>query len=127
MRRQLLYGVMLLFTIISLHAQNTTLPVGTVPGSEGVSSMGAATYTIPIEVVPGTHGVQPELSVVYNSMTSCGILGEKCDLAGVSCISRVGRTEFLDHVVSSVSFNNKDRFSITNRHEKSLLEYVVPE
>ncbi|MBO7444907.1 MAG: hypothetical protein J6T86_00650 [Bacteroidales bacterium] len=112
MRRQLLYGVMLLFTIISLHAQNTTLPVGTVPGSEGVSSMGAATYTIPIEVVPGTHGVQPELSVVYNSMTSCGILGEKCDLAGVSCISRVGRTEFLDHVVSSVSFNNKDRFSL---------------
>ena len=96
----------------SVFAQNTTLPVGTVPGNAGVSSLGAATYSIPIEVVPGTHGVQPELSVVYNSMTRCGILGEKCDLIGMSCISRVGKTQFLDHSVSPVSFTYNDRFSL---------------
>ena len=97
MKKTIYWILMLAFFLhVNVHAQNTTLPVGKVPGSAGVSSMGAATYTIPIEVVPGTHGVQPELSVVYNSMTRCGILGEKCDLAGISAIGRVGKTLFHD-------------------------------
>ncbi len=104
---------MLAFSLhVNVHAQNTTLPVGTVQGSAGVSSMGAATYTIPIEVVPGTHGVQPELSVVYNSMTRCGILGEKCDLAGISAIGRVGKTLFHDNDITSVNLTFQDRFSL---------------
>jgi hypothetical protein len=74
MKKIIFWILMLAFSLhVNVHAQNTTLPVGTVPGSAGVSSMGAATYTIPIEVVPGTHGVQPELSVVYNSMTDHNI------------------------------------------------------
>lgn len=63
-------------------AQNTSLPVGTVPGSADVTAMGAATYNIPIEVVPGTHGMQPNLNVVYNSMANTGILGSQWDLGG---------------------------------------------
>ena len=38
---------------LGVNAQNTSLPVGTVPGSADVTAMGAALYNIPIEVVPG--------------------------------------------------------------------------
>lgn len=86
--------VISLFVAINLmfatsYAQNTSLPVGAIPGSADVTAMGAATYNIPIEVVPGTQGVQPNLSVVYNSMANMGILGSQWDLGGLSAITRV--------------------------------------
>ena len=104
-------------TIISLlfapvQAQNTSLPVGAIPGNADVTSMGAATYNIPIEVVPGTQGIQPDLSVMYNSMTNIGILGSKWDLCGLSAITRVGQNLFLDERSTSVTMNYSDRFSL---------------
>jgi RHS repeat-associated protein len=96
----------------TLYAQNTSLPVGTIPGSADVTAMGAATYSIPIEVVPGTQGVQPNLSVVYNSMAGIGILGSQWDLGGLSAITRVGQNKFLDSRSSSVMMDNTDRFAL---------------
>ena len=96
----------------TLYAQNTSLPVGTIPSSADVTAMGAATYSIPIEVVPGTQGVQPNLSVVYNSMAGIGILGSQWDLGGLSTITRVGQNKFLDSRSSSVMMNNTDRFAL---------------
>ena len=77
-----------------LCAQNTNLPVGAIPATDMVTSLGAASYTIPIEVVPGTQGVQPNLAIVYNSMCDYGILGPKIDLSGISVISRTGKNQF---------------------------------
>ena len=93
-------------------AQNTSLPVGTVPGSADVTAMGAATYNIPIEVVPGTHGMQPNLNVVYNSMANTGILGSQWDLGGISAITRVGQNTFLDLRFTSVAMDYSDRFAL---------------
>lgn len=98
--------------IATSYAQNTSLPVGSIPGSADVTSMGAATYNIPIEVVPGTQGVQPSLIVVYNSMANMGILGSQWDLGGLSAITRVGQNTFLDLRSSSVALNYSDRFAL---------------
>ncbi|MDR1346078.1 MAG: hypothetical protein LBK03_05190, partial [Bacteroidales bacterium] len=77
-------------------AQNTALPVGSLPGSIDVSATGAATYSIPIEVVPGTAGIQPHLSIVYNSQSGRGLLGMKWTLGGLSAISRAPQTTYYD-------------------------------
>jgi RHS repeat-associated protein len=99
--------------VMMLQAQiNTTLPVGAIPGVIDVSPMGAATYTIPIEVVPGTQGMQPNLSVVYNSFSGMGLLGMKWSLAGLSAISRCGQNPYYDGEITTIEFNNKDRFSL---------------
>ncbi len=85
------------------------LPVGTLPGSASVSQTGAANYTIPIEVPPGTNSMQPSLSIVYNSQGGNGILGMKWQLAGLSAISRVGRTIYHDGETRGIQYNNQDR------------------
>ena len=79
-----LCAVIMMATMCMLQAQNTTLPVGAIPGTIDVSHVGMATYTIPIEVVPGTQGIQPNLSIVYNSMSGMGLLGMKWNLAGLN-------------------------------------------
>jgi hypothetical protein len=89
--------VLIMTQILMLQAQNTKLPVGAIPGEVDVSPMGAATYTIPIEVVPGTQGMQPNLSIVYNSMSGFGLLGMKWDLAGLSRITRTGKVRYFDY------------------------------
>ena len=107
-------GIALFLCLIclKLQAQNTSLPVGAIPGSADVTAMGAATYSIPIEVVPGTRGVQPNLSVVYNSMAGTGILGGQWDLDGISAITRVGQNTFLDLRSTAVTMTYSDRFAL---------------
>ncbi len=114
---RLLYSIMstvILCCILSVQmkAQNTTLPIGAIPGNADVTNMGAATYNIHIEVVPGTHGVQPNLSVIYNSMANVGILGNQWDLVGLSAITREGQNQFLDSRSSSVALDYSDRFAL---------------
>lgn len=99
-------------TLVHVQAQNTNLPVGSIPGTAGVSSLGAASYSIPIEVVPGTQGMQPALSISYNSTGGTGILGAQCFLSGLSSISRSGQTDFHDDNITPISLNYSDRFSI---------------
>ena len=48
--KRLLLHIILSTLIFALFAQNTSLPVGAIPGVVDVSPIGAATYTIPIEV-----------------------------------------------------------------------------
>ena len=99
-------------SVFMLQAQ-TSNPVGAIPGAIDVSHMGAVTYTIPIEVVPGTQGMQPNLSVVYNSMSGMGLLGMKWSLVGLSTITRCGQTPYYDDGnITAIRFNEQDRFAI---------------
>ena len=100
-----------LFSLV-VKAQNTSLPVGAIPGSADVTSMGAATYNIPIEVVPGTQGMQPNLNIVYNSTVEAGLLGVKWSLSGISAITRTGQTFYHDNNRTAIQMNQNDRFCL---------------
>ncbi|NEP09959.1 MAG: hypothetical protein F6K14_07000 [Symploca sp. SIO2C1] len=84
--------------------------LGTIMGELAVNGNGGATYTVPIEVPPGTNGVQPNLSLVYNSQQENGLLGMGWQLAGLSAISRCGKTLATDGVKGGVNFDAEDRF-----------------
>ncbi len=88
------------------------LAVGYIPASYDVSPTGAATYTIPIQVPMGTNGMQPSLSVNYNSQGGSGLLGVGWDLAGLSVITRVGKTIYHDGKVEPIKFDATDNFAL---------------
>ncbi|MBN2891615.1 MAG: hypothetical protein JXL97_07100 [Bacteroidales bacterium] len=84
--------------------------VGSLPGQASVSPMGGATYQIPIQVSPGTAGVQPNLSIVYNSQSQGGVLGQGWDISGFSMITRVPANTYYDGQIDPVDFDESDRF-----------------
>ena len=91
---------------------NTSYAVGSTAGSADVTPTGAATYQIPIAVPPGTGGVQPNLSIVYNSQTGNGLLGYGWNLAGISSISRCGKTIYHDGKAEEVKLNASDNLML---------------
>lgn len=99
--------------IIAIFASGVVNGSVTVPGSFDVSSSGAATYTVPISVPPGTAGVAPKLAFSYNSQGPVGQLGKGWTMAGLSTITRCGRTTAQDGgFPESVAFNSNDRFCL---------------
>ena len=90
----------------------TNGPVGSSSGSIDVSPTGGLTYSIPIFSSPGTAGIQPSISISYNSQMGNGLLGIGWDIAGLSAISRVGRTFYQDGVSKGVNLDDEDVFSM---------------
>ena len=105
-------AILMMATMFTLHAQNTSLPVGAIPGAIDVSPLGEAIYSIPIEVVPGTQGIEPNLSIVYNSTGGMGLLGMKWNLAGLSAITRCGQSQYFDNNITAIQFNSNDRYEL---------------
>jgi Salmonella virulence plasmid 65kDa B protein len=66
--------------------------VGRTPGNLSISQSGSATYSIPIWTPPGPRGMQPNMALVYNSNGGGGPVGKGWGLAGLSSISRCGKT-----------------------------------
>lgn len=90
----------------------TSNQVGTLPGEVNVSGSGAATYTIPIDIPPGTAGMEPSVSIVYNSQSGIGYLGQGWELAGISAITRIPMNYYYDNTVNGVDFQTDDRFAL---------------
>lgn len=85
--------------------------LGETSGSFEVSPTGAATYTIPIFTSPGTADMQPSLSIVYNSQGGSGLFGRGADLAGLSAITRTGKTVFHDGKVGGIDMTLNDAYA----------------
>jgi len=84
--------------------------VGMSEGSASVSPGGAATYEMPIKLPPGTGGMVPQLSIVYNSQGSDGLLGTGFSISGLSAISRAPKNLFNDGIVAPVKLDASDPF-----------------
>lgn len=91
---------------------SSTYKVGTSPMQTSVNEMGASNINVPIFTPPGTNGMSPSISIVYNSQSGNGLLGYGWHLAGLSDISRTGKTMFNDNEVTGVSFSLSDRYII---------------
>jgi RHS repeat-associated protein len=99
--------------------------VGTLGGTIDVSATGGAAYSIPIEVPSGINGMQPELALVYNSQGGNGLAGWKWELAGLSSITRTGRTLYHDGIKGGVTFSdNSDRFLLDGQRLIKVHDYT---
>lgn len=99
--------------------------VGALGGTIDVSATGGATYSIPIEVPSGINGMQPDLSLVYNSQGGNGLVGWKWELAGLSSITRTGRTLYHDGVMGGVTLSdNSDRFLLDGQRLIKVHDYA---
>jgi RHS repeat-associated protein len=91
---------------------NTSLPVGSTPGSFDVSASGGSSYSIPVFTPQGTNGMQPGLSIVYNSQGGDGLLGVGWNIAGLSAITRVNKPYYIDGNVKGVNMDPNDSYAI---------------
>nr|NQU92355.1 hypothetical protein [Bacteroidota bacterium] len=101
-------------TVFTIKRESDANPVGTLPGSFGVSPSGAATYTIPLDLPPGRAGMTPEISLNYNSQGGDGVMGKGWSIGGWSFIGRVNETQYYDQRNGSVDFAD-DVFSLDGK------------
>jgi RHS repeat-associated protein len=83
--------------------------VGKIDGSASVAPSGAAIYEVPIKVSPGTGGMVPQLSIVYNSQGSDGLLGVGFSIDGLSSITRAPNN-IRDGSIKAVNLDSNDKF-----------------
>ena len=106
----------LLWRLSAISLPALQAPPGTPSGytdfKANVSETGAAELSVPISVPPGLRQVEPKLSLGYSSQSGNGLAGVGFSLRGLSAISRVGRTPYLDGKKGGISFDANDRFSL---------------
>jgi Salmonella virulence plasmid 65kDa B protein len=81
---------------------------GALVGNATVSLSGAAQYNVPIIVPVGSAGITPKLFLSYDSGAGPSALGLGWSLMGVSSITRIGRTSFLDGLPGPIQFSDAD-------------------
>lgn len=93
-------------------AINTSLPVGSVAVSAGVSPTGGASYSVPITLPEACNGFQPTLGLTYNSHGGDGLLGMGWSMSGVSAITRVGADHYHDDIFDPIKYTSDDYFAL---------------
>ena len=82
---------------------------GSISGTFSVTPQGMANYVLPLEIPQGIGNLTPNLSIVYNSTLTDGLLGTGFSLGGLSVISRAPSNYIDDGKVDRVNFDNNDR------------------
>jgi hypothetical protein len=95
---------------VGMAPQTSIAQTMSVPGSFGVSDIGAATYNLPIVLPPGTAGMAPSLGLSYNNQSGNGILGVGWSLDGLPSVGRCPRTWTQDGVPGGINYDANDRF-----------------
>ena len=83
---------------VTIPADESREPVGTIEGTLSVTPQGAASYEIPLIVPPGFRGIEPNLSLNYHQDRTFGLAGRGFELSGISKIHRCRGTKFLDFI-----------------------------
>lgn len=86
--------------------------VGEIEIKSGVTPMGAKTYEVPIKVYPGINNFQPNISLVYCSLSDNSIAGQGWSLSGIPVITRGGKNPFHDNKREGMQMDNSDSFYI---------------
>lgn len=82
--------------------------VGDIPYTFDVSASGVSTVNIPLDGLSSASGFAPQLSLSYNSQSDAGPLGYGWGLAGISTITRCGKTYYYDGETTGT--NNSKEF-----------------
>ncbi|THK37030.1 hypothetical protein EHS39_16420 [Ensifer sp. MPMI2T] len=89
----------------SVRSFSETVP-GTVEGQLNVNLTGSAAYTIPLDLPSGAAGMTPKLLLTYDSNSGPGQVGLGWSIAGISAITRINRTYFIDKRPGVVDFDD---------------------
>ncbi len=84
--------------------------VGSIPITSGISPSGSATFHVPIDIYPGSNNIQPQLALVYNSLSGNGELGMGWSVSGIPTITRAGKSIHYDNEAEGITLNKDDAF-----------------
>ena len=101
-----------IFVILALGASAVRANVGRTPGTFDVSPDGAATYSIPLFAPRGPNNLEPHVALTYSSQSENGYVGVGWGLAGLSSISRCGKTYAQDGQASPVQLQVSDGYCL---------------
>ncbi|WP_423129757.1 RHS repeat-associated core domain-containing protein [Gaoshiqia sp. Z1-71] len=107
---KLFTALLLAVATLTTYSQSKA-PEGNTTGLAGISDGGAATYQLPVYCPAGANGLQPSFAVTYNSLAGEGPLGRGWDIAGISSITRIGKTRYFDGYDQAVS-TTSDQYAI---------------
>lgn len=89
-------------------SEDATLP--TIKAEMVVNNLGATVYNVPIDVLKGVNSLQPNLALEYNSQSGNGMAGWGWNLAGMSVITRGGKSQEIDGATMGIQFNSTDPY-----------------
>ncbi|MFC5873200.1 RHS repeat-associated core domain-containing protein [Chryseobacterium arachidis] len=80
-----------------------------------VTKAGQLQYTLNIEVPPGIKDVSPNVSLIYTSGGQNGLAGYNWNVAGLSSISRTGKTLENDGITKRIQLDYSDYYSFNGQ------------
>jgi Salmonella virulence plasmid 65kDa B protein len=100
------WGVSWLILLFLTFAGRAETVPGTIAGQLSVNLSGSSSYNLALSLPSGTAGMAPKLFLSYDSNSGPGQFGLGWSLSGVSAISRVNRTTFIDGQPTAIEFND---------------------
>ncbi len=97
--------------IKSAQLDKTDCEVGEIPISSGLSTSGGKTYSIPFNFPAGlSERATPTVGLSYNSQQGDGFCGRGWSIAGMSAITRTGKSFYFEGRTDCINLDNGDGF-----------------